>query len=349
MTAGFVSNGGAPVGPTDTWNTTHRSGRGRDILTWEQANQLALVATARAHAALGVDLGQPRVDVAAAIGRADLELLWRPMPRIFGLYFNEPNSNIGILVNSGLHSGARRHTAAHELGHHWLEHTTSVDDGSTIDLGSEDAAGVAIDYLPATRPRRWTDQEKTAEAFAVWFLMPRRVVQNALSLLGVDRPQSALDVYRLSTILGTSYATTLRHLPNLRVATARDTKAWARVAPGRLKARLDRGATSPINRRHDVVVLDPNGANPAGPTWDEVHVESGDRIVLPGVGPAEVDAPAWVTAVGVTRDAELTDGVVLEIDALDEPAIGGLSMPGHWSTQILAGPQPAGRQPKTLP
>ncbi|MGL5825260.1 MAG: ImmA/IrrE family metallo-endopeptidase, partial [Nocardioides sp.] len=134
------------------------------IVNWEQANQLALIAASRAHAATGVDLSQPRVDVVAAISNARLELVWRPMPKVFGVYFNEPEANIGILVNSSLHAGARRHTAAHELGHHCLAHTTSIDDGSTIDLGTDaerhQTPRGTVDFLPSTRPRRWTDQEK---------------------------------------------------------------------------------------------------------------------------------------------------------------------------------------------
>ncbi|MEZ5097051.1 MAG: ImmA/IrrE family metallo-endopeptidase, partial [Nocardioides sp.] len=237
--------------------------------------------------ALEVDVTAPRVDVEAAISRADLDLFWRPMPRLFGLYFNEPDATVGILVNSGLPRGARRHTAAHELGHHLLRHSTTVDDGSTIDIGG------AVDPLPHNgATRRWTDHEMGAEAFAAWFLMPRRVVAAALKLLGRDRPQSALDVYRLSVILGTSYATTLRHLPNLRLASTHDTNAWLKVPPGRLKARLDRGVEPPADRRRDVLVVGaPMSVAP-------VHAETGDRLVIPGVAPSEVRAPDWLAVAG---------------------------------------------------
>ncbi|MGW6278415.1 ImmA/IrrE family metallo-endopeptidase [Kribbella sp. NPDC055071] len=309
--------------------------------TWQQANKLANVAAARAHGALEVDLSAPRVDVEAAIGRADLDLFWRPMPRLFGLYFNEPDATVGILVNSGLPRGARRHTAAHELGHHLLRHTTTVDDGSTIDVG-----GGSIDPLPENgAPRRWTDQEMGAEAFAAWFLMPRRVVATALRLLGRDRPESALDVYRLSVILGTSYATTLRHLPNLKLASPRDTNTWLKVPPGRLKTRLDRGVEPPADRRRDVLVV---GAPLSGVP---VHTETGDRLVLPGITAAQVHAPAWLAVAGTTAGAEFADGVVLDVVDLAEPHTGLLTVeaeadPG-WTLTVEAGPQPAGRQPKT--
>lgn len=329
-TAREVDTQGAPV-------VGRIGGRGR-MGTWQQANKVANVAAARAHGALDVDLSAPRVDVEAAIGRADLDLFWRPMPRLFGLYFNEPDATVGILVNSGLPRGARRHTAAHEFGHHLLRHSTTVDDGSTIDIG------IAVDPLPESgAPRRWTDQEMGAEAFAAWFLMPRRVVAVALRLLGRDRPESALDVYRLSVILGTSYATTLRHLPNLKLASPRDTNAWLKVPPGRLKARLDRGVEPPADRRRDVLVV---GAPLSGVP---VQAETGDRLVLPGVTAAQVRPPEWLVAAGTTTGAEFADGVALDVVDLAEPHTGLLTVEAEvgWTLTIEAGPQPAGRQPTT--
>ncbi|WP_436700673.1 ImmA/IrrE family metallo-endopeptidase [Nocardioides sp. BYT-33-1] len=312
-------------------------GRGR-MGSWQQANKVANVAAARAHGALEVDLSAPRVDVEAAVGRADLDLFWRPMPRLFGLYVSEPDAAVGILVNSGLPRGARRHTVAHELGHHLLRHSTTVDDGSTIDIGG------AVDPLPENgAPRRWTDQEMGAEAFAAWFLMPRRVVAAALRLLSRDRPESALDVYRLSVILGTSYATTLRHLPNLKLASPRDTNAWLKVPPGRLKARLDRGVEPPADRRRDVLVV---GAPLSGVP---VHAETGDRLVIPGVTPSQVHAPEWLAVAGTTAGAYFADGVVLDVVDLAEPHTGLLTVEAGagWTLAVEAGPQPVGRQPRT--
>lgn len=340
---GVVSHLTPVAFPADT-RTARANGRGggrHDMLNWQQANQIANVAAARSHGALQVDLGAPRVDVVSAISRARLDLFWRPMPHLFGLYVNEPGAKVGILVNNGLPRGARRHTAAHELGHHTLDHATTVDDGSTIDVGHG-----AVDLLPkAGKQRRWPDQEMCAEAFAAWFLMPRRVVLAALRLLGLERPESALDVYRLSVVLGTSYATTLRHLPNLRLATARDSGIWSRVPPGRLKARLDRGVEPPADRRRDVVVVSETTSH------IPLEVEAGDRLVLPGVSLRDVEAPGWLAIAGTTEGAELGDGVALDVLDLAEPRTGLLSVAagGGWSASVEAGPQPAGRQPKGSP
>src|SRR5260370_25986165 len=114
--------------------------------------------------------------------------MWRPLPRQFGAYLAEAGSRPGMLINNGLPFAAQRQTAGHELGHHCLRHGTRLD----ADLDASH-----------TRPAVWTKEEKTAEAFAAWFLMPRKAVMAALTRLGLERPLEPLDVYRLSLLLGT--------------------------------------------------------------------------------------------------------------------------------------------------
>ena len=97
----------------------------------------------------------------------------------------------GILINNGLPPAAQRQTAGHELGHHRFQHGTRVD----VDLEA-----------PLDRRTVWTDEEKQAEAFASWFLMPRKAVRTALAHLGLERPKEPEDVYQLSLLLGTPYS-----------------------------------------------------------------------------------------------------------------------------------------------
>jgi IrrE N-terminal-like domain len=137
----------------------------------------------------------------------------------------------------------QRQTAGHELGHHWFGHSTRVD--QDVDLLDVPQRGVAT-----------TDEERVVEAFASWFLMPRGAVMSALRLLGLGRPRTALDVYRLSLLLGTCYRTTVRHLPNLRLASQTLARQWFSVPPVRLKAHLDRGAPPPVSREPQVWLVD---------------------------------------------------------------------------------------------
>ncbi len=246
--------------------------KGDHVLTWSDAHRIAHMSAAQAHGRLSVDLTGVNVDVFEAIRASQTFLMFRPMPRLFGAYLAEDGSAPGIIINSGLPRGARRHTAAHELGHAQLKHTTSVDDGGTIDtVFGDDTEAIP----PASHRRRWTDQEKVAEAFASWFLMPRRVVRNALKVLGKAKPTSAADVYQLSLLLGTSYRTTLRHLSNLKLATSTSVNEWAAVAPSKLKANLDTSAPTPTSRRPDVFqIID---------GYDSLFlsVEPGDRLIIP--------------------------------------------------------------------
>ena len=316
-----------------------RSGsKGARMLSWQQANQVANMASAQALAQLNVNLDAPRVDIAEAIHRAGITLMWQPLPKLFGAYLNQPGAEAGIIVNNRLPRGARRHTAAHELGHAWLDHTTSADDGSTIN------AALDGDPLPAANRRRvWSDKEKAAEAFAAWFLMPRRVVAAALRVLNLERPKTAEDVYRLSLLLGTSYLSTLRHLPNLRLASTQSCGDWARIAPGVLKGRLDAFAVQPGSRRLDVWQLTPR--------YDglRLHLEPGDRIVLPSSGSARdaagLDLPDWVRRVP-RRTAETSRGSssgVLEVAEFDDARECLLADPaGGWSVTLVAAPPPRG-------
>lgn len=317
--------------------------RGAGLLSWQDAHRIANLAAAQAHGRLGVDLSGSRVNVLGAIKHAGIDLMWRPMPRLFGAYINEVGSDRGILLNSGLPRGARRHTAAHELGHAWLEHSTSVDDGSTIDtvLGEEVAA-----LAPASHRRAWPDQEKTAEAFAAWFLMPRRVVLSALSVLGLTRPKSPADVYRLSLLMGTSYRSTLRQLPNLKLASRASCAAWANVAPGSIKGQLDAGAPRPFTRRPEVWVL--------GPLFDArvVDLEPGDRLVVGHDRSSIVVAPDWVGRIAqtATSTGSTSTKSYFEVGNIEHGATGSLSCLENgaaiWRVQLEAAPAPLGLDPR---
>ena len=312
---------------------------GSDLLSWQDAHRIANLSAAQAHGRLGVDLSGSRVNVLSAIKHAGIDVMWRSMPSLFGAYINEAGSDRGILLNSGLPRGARRHTAAHELGHAWLEHSTSVDDGSTVDtlLGDEEAA-----LAPASRRRAWPDQEKTAEAFAAWFLMPRRVVLSALSVLGLTRPRTAADVYRLSLLLGTSYRSTLRHLPNLKLASRVTCVAWAEIAPSSIKEQLDSGAPRPATRRPEVWVL--------GPLFDGrvIDLEPGDRVVVGHGKSSTVVVPDWVARIAPSTDRRSAS--IYEVEHLEDGATGSLSCleagDALWKVRLEAAPAPLGLDPR---
>lgn len=116
----------------------------------------------------------------------------------------------------------------------------------------------------------------SAEAFAAWFLMPRRAVLAALTDLGIDRVGSAAEVYQLSLALGTTYRATCRHLASVRFATKPDTDAWAQMQPGRLKRSVAAEVGVTLDSTFDMDVWDLRTASGA-----RVEASIGDLLVLP--------------------------------------------------------------------
>jgi Zn-dependent peptidase ImmA (M78 family) len=280
-------------------------------LTWRLAHRIASIAAVQAHEELSIDTARAPIDVAAAIGRAGVELMYQPLPALFGAYLAD-SCVAGILVNSRMSRAVRRQTAAHELGHHRLGHGTVYDAGASDDTSASlpGAAGA-----PAV--------ERTAEAFAAWFLMPRRAVRTVLSALGYAPPLSAAQVYQIALRLGTSYATTARHLVSLRLATAEQCRGWVAVPPGRIKRQL---AGEMLDGTAGVDVWD---LTPAPGT---IVASPGDVLVVAGDRP-EVDG-----AVALQR---LANGLWAVPVPTAEPRF-SLTGPGGASTVEIAYP-PLGR------
>ncbi len=249
-------------------------------MSWQMANRIASIEAAHAHDELDIDLACTPIAVGPAITRAGVALIWRPMPGLFGAYIAEElERDPGILVNCRLTRAVRRHSAAHELGHHRLEHSTVLDCGAGHDPTLELGAAV----------RHWTPVEKAAEAFAAWFLMPRRAVLATLADLDLPRVEQPAQAYQLALHLGTSYASTVRHLVSLRLLTGADADTWARIAPSKFKRHLA-GDLLDSTRDIDVWHLGRGHHRP-------LHTSPGDLLLVPAPatvhstrGPVEVAA-----------------------------------------------------------
>lgn len=60
------------------------------------------------------------IDVFETISSLDIALLLRPLKGLLGVYFRKPKP--GILITTQRPLSIQRFTAAHELGHYYLEH-----------------------------------------------------------------------------------------------------------------------------------------------------------------------------------------------------------------------------------
>jgi Zn-dependent peptidase ImmA (M78 family) len=288
-------------------------------VNWDVAHKVAAIAAVQAHRDLAVER-TGYVDVFAALRADKVVGIARPMPRLFGVYYARADSGPGVLLNASLDIVTQRHTAAHELGHHRLDHRTAFDQ--------------ELDRAARWGDGSWPDEEKTAEAFAAWFLMPPPAVAAALARIGTARPRGPEDAYQVARWLGTSYAGTVNHLRRLRLVGAGAAAAWLKTPPAALKSALAGVPVAPGTHVHGVGV----GAHRA-----VLRVDAGDLVVLrlpgarftalpdavvpmaapaPDTGQLALDGPAEHAAVRVT-------------DRLHGNAVLGVEVPGQGEPFVL--------------
>jgi hypothetical protein len=284
------------------------------MTTWAEANGVGMLAAAQAHGDYGIDTTIWPIDIYGAIYTADVVTMWQQMPRQFGAYVNDQWSRPGILINNGLPHSAQRHTAGHELGHHWWKHGTRED-------GNLDP--------PGDRRPPWPSEEKLAESFAAWFLMPHKAAVAALDRLGINEPRSPADAYQLSLLLGTPYRATVRHLPNIRLARPVKAADWIKAPPNVIKHHLDQADDAPVSRKPDVWVLSPRFDG------TKFTVHPGDRIVIGG---PEGSRPSVTCPEGLTTLPVKSTSHATEIEAGENPGGWGqvqvADVSGHWEFAV---------------
>jgi Zn-dependent peptidase ImmA (M78 family) len=263
------------------------------------------------------------VDLFEAMRRSGLMVAGQDMPNLFGMYFPPgAGRHGGIFLNSTMAEATIRHTGAHELGH--------------AEFGHERCLAQGPDPFSAMPRDKWPDEEKQAEAFAAWFLMPIRAVKTTLTRLGLDIPREALDVYQLSLHLGTSYSGTVRHLQHLKMVTPAVANGWRRVQPARLRGRLSGQVDQPPTRVWDLAGLTEGS---------DLHVQQGDRLIVraPWLG----DDPDFTGPDGVIMLSEPSalspgDGVEFDVSGAIETKspLTVSSRDGHqvWSATLMPTP-----------
>lgn len=126
------------------------------------------------------------VDVFGAITQLQLELAIVPLDGLLGAML--PHGNGGILVTTERNPRLQRYTAAHEIGH-WALHR--------VDL----AVDTETEILRTT-----TGQERQAQLFAAYFLMPPPLVEAVLTRYDLRGQQiTAEHVYLASRDMQVSY------------------------------------------------------------------------------------------------------------------------------------------------
>ena len=288
-------------------------------LSWAVAHRMAMMSANQLHR----DTGVPReeyVDVFAALRAAGVCCLAKPLRGLAGAYAARELGGPVALVSSGLDEMTMRHTAAHEFGHHIFGH------GSTMDE--------RVDPDGAHLGGSWPDEEKLAEAFAAWFLMPLPAVHTAIRRAGIGRPALPEHVHQVACWLGTTFAGTARHLVNLRMATAGQAAEWARIWRARsakIRAALCGSAAAPRGR---VWVVGPEASRAI------LHVLPGDTLVYP-FGAVPDQLPKGVVARQEPQLALDTQASLTVTPALTRPAELTVNTPtGAAGTTVTLVPPP---------
>lgn len=202
--------------------------------------------------------------------------MFQPLDRLYGFY-RRAGDVVGIAVNSNHPLALQRYTAAHELGHHLLGHTFSLDEVRNVDgaRGIDEAGDLertlaARSHLDLGDPRK----EAAAQAFAATLLMPLHIVNQLLVERGFDRDRPQLDaphIYTLSLELGTSYEATVTQLAVFGKISWSQAQS-VRIPPIQIKTNLS--GRRPRNSRADVWLIEETVGE------RELHLRPGDEIVI---------------------------------------------------------------------
>lgn len=197
-----------------------------------------------------------QIPVFELLGVEGLEVMFQPLRSLFGVYMPATNRSVaGVLINANLPRAVQRFTAAHELGHHCLQHDPVTDLESDIDM-------------PAS------PQEREANAFAERLMLPERLVAAAMRRVNSpDGPRSFEEAYQLSLEVGASYRATLRRLQVLKYVSSQTASAWFRKAPRDAKAAIV-PSTLVEDFRRDTIILTPADER------RELTVRDGDVVVV---------------------------------------------------------------------
>jgi len=168
--------------------------------------------------------------------------MFQPLDKLLGAYF--PGDENGVLITTRRPLPIQRFTAAHELGHLYLQHEPSLDDEEIL-RRSPFSGRVMADR-----------HELEADAFASTFLVPRWLVAILLQRQGWSAASLAdpLFAYQASLRLGTSYSATCYSFERHKIINREQREHLLSIRPQEIKQKALAGY-EPSDWRGDVWVL----------------------------------------------------------------------------------------------
>lgn len=181
--------------------------------------------------------GYTRVDPVSIAEAQGISVMLQPMDRLLGAFLAEDDA--GILLNSQRPSGMVHMTCAHELGHYFLGHGTTLDEQLDYDTG----AG---------------DKELEADQFAYSLMVPQWLFTTVMKGQGWGLPslEDAAIVYQLSLRMGVSYSAMVWSLARMRRIPHAQASALAKMQLAQIKKSLSPPGAK-ISRFQDVWLLRP--------------------------------------------------------------------------------------------
>ena len=150
--------------------------------------------------------GKNSVDIFEIISNYDVATICRPLDKLLGAYFRSPSA--GIILTTNRRLPIQRFTAAHELGHHLLNHEVSFDSEDTISQARMRQGSSANTTYSSSL------QEIEAESFAAELLFPKWLCHAIAKRQNWSKNSFKLpqNIYQLSLRAGISYEATWRML-----------------------------------------------------------------------------------------------------------------------------------------
>ncbi len=235
-------------------------------------------------------------DVAEQVG---VEVIFRPENSLGGMYSKTSQT---ILVPAHRPPGRRAFACAHELGHWFFGHGTTLDEISELERYRED-----------------TPEERLADTFASYLLMPPWAVNDAFAKRNWNPSNcTAEQAYTIAGQMGVGYETLVQHLRySMRLVSPNHAKLLLKTTPKQLRCSL---FGSNITRhlvivdRHWVkVAVDlqvgelailPRGVDLEGRSARVVGTHQLGVLIegyIPGITRAELREGSWATFVRVSR------------------------------------------------
>lgn len=192
-------------------------------------------AAANALAELQIDQSQP-VDPFRALEVLGLEVSFWPLDALLGAIV--PGDPSGVMITTQRPPSVQRYTAAHEIGHWFLDR-----DHLSVDLPFD--TQVEVLGMPSD------ERELRAQLFASYFLMPLPLVSQTARRYDVQRGSAItpLQAYAIGRDMQVSYAAAVRQLENCHFLDATTRIRFLKEKPASLKKALAFGRKPTVAMR----------------------------------------------------------------------------------------------------